>query len=170
MRNVLARRSFLQAAGLAAAGSLVTGPRASARRAEGSASPRPRLLTGCCAYSYRKYLQSGKMTMEDFFLKAVDTWDRRRRRHHLLAEIHGPRLSAQPASSGVQARPALFRARPSERKCANPIPTSVRRKSPTSRNGWMPQSCWAHRTSACSEANSRREPPTRRGWSGPRKP
>ena len=72
MKNVLPRRSFLQAAGLAAAGSLVTSPRASARRAEGTASPRPRLLTGCCAYSYRKYLQSGKMTMEDFFLKAVE--------------------------------------------------------------------------------------------------
>ena len=72
MKNVLPRRSFLQAAGLAAAGSLVTGPRASARQAEGTASPRPRLLTGCCAYSYRKYLQSGKMTMEDFFLKAVE--------------------------------------------------------------------------------------------------
>jgi sugar phosphate isomerase/epimerase len=72
MKNVLPRRSFLQAAGLAAAGSLVIGPRASARRAEGTASPRPRLLTGCCAYSYRKYLQPGKMTMEDFFLKAVE--------------------------------------------------------------------------------------------------
>jgi len=72
MENTLPRRRFLQAAGFAAAGSLVTGPRADARRAEGSASPRPRLLTGCCAYSYRKYLQSGKMTMEDFFLKAVE--------------------------------------------------------------------------------------------------
>jgi sugar phosphate isomerase/epimerase len=72
MKNVLPRRSFLQAAGLAAAGSLVNTPRTSARPAEGSASPRPRLLTGCCAYSYRKYLQSGKMTMEDFFLKAVE--------------------------------------------------------------------------------------------------
>ncbi|MGD1102838.1 MAG: sugar phosphate isomerase/epimerase family protein [Terriglobia bacterium] len=72
MKNVLPRRSFLQAAGLAAAGSLVTGPRAGAHRAEETASPRPRLLTGCCAYSYRNYLQPGKMTMEDFFLKAVE--------------------------------------------------------------------------------------------------
>jgi len=72
MKNVLPRRSFLQAAGLAAAGSLVTGPRAGARRAEGSIGPRPRLLTGCCAYSYRKYLQPGTMTMEDFILKAVE--------------------------------------------------------------------------------------------------
>jgi len=72
MKNVLPRRSFLQAAGLAAAGSLVTGPRAGARRPEETASPRPRLLTGCCAYSYAKHLESGKMTMEDFFLKAVE--------------------------------------------------------------------------------------------------
>ena len=72
MKNVLPRRSFLQAAGLAAAGSLVTNPLAAARRAEGNGNPRPRLLSGCCAYSYRKYLQPGTMTMEDFILKAVD--------------------------------------------------------------------------------------------------
>ena len=71
MRNILPRRSFLQAAGLAAAGSWVTNPHASARPAV-VVNQRPRLLTGCCAYSYREYLQSGKMTMEDFFLKAVD--------------------------------------------------------------------------------------------------
>ena len=34
---------------------------------------RPRLLVGCCAYSYRKYLESGRMTMEDFIGKAVDS-------------------------------------------------------------------------------------------------
>jgi sugar phosphate isomerase/epimerase len=72
MKNLLPRRSFLQAAGLAAAGSLAAGPSAAARPPEQAGSPRPRLLTGCCAYSYRKYLQPGKMTMEDFFLKAVD--------------------------------------------------------------------------------------------------
>ena len=72
MKNVLPRRGFLQAAGLAAAGSLVTAPRAGARQPEETANPRPRLLTGCCAYSYRKYLQPGKMTMEDFILKAVE--------------------------------------------------------------------------------------------------
>jgi sugar phosphate isomerase/epimerase len=72
MKNDLPRRSFLQAAGNTAAGSLATSPLAAARRPEGTASTRPRLLTGCCAYSYRKYLESGKMTMEDFFLKAVE--------------------------------------------------------------------------------------------------
>jgi len=72
MKIVLPRRSFLQAAGLAAAGSLVAHPLAGAGRAEETASPRPRLLSGCFAYSYEKYLQSKKMTMEDFFLKAVE--------------------------------------------------------------------------------------------------
>ena len=72
MKNALPRRDFLQFAGLAAAGSLVTTPLAAARPAEGTAGPRPRLLTGCCAYSYRKYLQPGTMTMEDFILKCAE--------------------------------------------------------------------------------------------------
>lgn len=32
----------------------------------------PRLLTGCCAYSYSKLLRAGKMTMEDVVRRAVD--------------------------------------------------------------------------------------------------
>jgi sugar phosphate isomerase/epimerase len=32
----------------------------------------PRLFSGCCAYSYRKYLEHGPMTMETFIEKAVD--------------------------------------------------------------------------------------------------
>ena len=32
----------------------------------------PRLLTGCCAYSYSKLLKTGKMTMEDVIRKAVE--------------------------------------------------------------------------------------------------
>jgi len=65
------RRKFLQAAGLAAAGSLVGDLRA-AGQTEGAAKTRPRLLSGNCAYSYGKYLEAGKMTMEEFILKAVD--------------------------------------------------------------------------------------------------
>lgn len=74
MKNILPRRDFLQSVGLAAAGSLVASasPRAGASQAEGTANRRPRLLTGCCAYSYRKYLEPGKMLMEDFILKAVE--------------------------------------------------------------------------------------------------
>jgi sugar phosphate isomerase/epimerase len=33
---------------------------------------KPRLLTGCCAYSYRELLKVGKMTMEDVIAKAVE--------------------------------------------------------------------------------------------------
>lgn len=32
----------------------------------------PRLLTGCCAYSYSKLLKAGQMTMEDVIRKAVE--------------------------------------------------------------------------------------------------
>lgn len=71
MKNLLPRRSFLQAVGFATLSSLSSTSPANARPATPS-DQRPRLLTGCCAYSYRKYLQSGQMTMEDFFLRAVD--------------------------------------------------------------------------------------------------
>jgi sugar phosphate isomerase/epimerase len=61
------RREFLQTAGAAAAG-LSTHP-----QAPGSKSDKePRLLVGCCAYSYNKYLRSGQMTIEDFIRKAVE--------------------------------------------------------------------------------------------------
>src|SRR5436309_8336300 len=33
---------------------------------------RARLFPGCCAYSYRKYLETGKMSMEDFVLKGAE--------------------------------------------------------------------------------------------------
>jgi len=33
---------------------------------------RPRLLTGCCAYSYSKLLKAGQMTIEDVIIKAVE--------------------------------------------------------------------------------------------------
>ncbi len=35
-------------------------------------SASPRLLSGCCAYSYRKYLADGRMTMEDFIRKGIE--------------------------------------------------------------------------------------------------
>ena len=72
MKETLHRRGFLKAAGLAAAGSLAVDLRAGARPAEGGGNSRPRLLSGCCAYSYGKYLKSGQMTMEDFILKAIE--------------------------------------------------------------------------------------------------
>ena len=71
MKHLLPRRSFLQTAGLAAVSSLASTSPIGAHPAS-APNQRPRLLPGCCAYSYRKYLQPGKMTMEDFFLRAVD--------------------------------------------------------------------------------------------------
>ncbi|HKV26592.1 MAG TPA: sugar phosphate isomerase/epimerase family protein [Candidatus Acidoferrum sp.] len=75
MRALLDRKGFLQAAGVA----LVAG--AGLGRAaivEGgvpdenpSRSSSPRLFSGCCAYSYRKDLAAGRMTMEDFIRTAT---------------------------------------------------------------------------------------------------
>lgn len=39
---------------------------------EAQTEAKPRLLTGCCAYSYAKLLKAGKMTMEDVIRKAVE--------------------------------------------------------------------------------------------------
>ena len=39
---------------------------------ESQIEAKPRLLTGCCAYSYARLLKSGKMTMEDVIRKAVE--------------------------------------------------------------------------------------------------
>jgi sugar phosphate isomerase/epimerase len=70
MRKTIQRREFLQTAGIAAAlwpvGTVQGTP-------ESPAPPsRTRLLSGCCAYSYYPYLEPGKMTMEEFILKAVE--------------------------------------------------------------------------------------------------
>jgi len=70
------RRDFLRAAGPA----FIAGPELAraartwapnARNEPGSIET-PRLLTGCCAYSYSKLLGAGKMTMEDVIRKAVE--------------------------------------------------------------------------------------------------
>src|SRR5690242_8564133 len=77
MSNRVGRRTFLQNAAVATAAGLsnpafmsaaqsVTSPQA------GSLRSKPRLLSGCCAYSYRKYLEHGPMTMEDFILSGVE--------------------------------------------------------------------------------------------------
>jgi sugar phosphate isomerase/epimerase len=73
MTDLLERRDFLKAAGAAAAGSLSLALRASAQStAKESKSPSPRFFSGCCAYSYRKLLVDGSMSMEQFILKAVE--------------------------------------------------------------------------------------------------
>ena len=67
------RRKFLKSAGTTAAAVLSLGA------ADGISAPQsadlskdPRLFIGCCAYSFRKYLQAGKMSMEDFIRKGVE--------------------------------------------------------------------------------------------------
>lgn len=72
----LHRRDFLKAAGPAV---IVAKEFASPAttwnptpRIEPQTEAKPRLLTGCCAYSYSKPLKAGKMTMEDVIGKAVE--------------------------------------------------------------------------------------------------
>jgi sugar phosphate isomerase/epimerase len=73
MRKVL-RRQFFQTAGAAIAagtGVSLVGMHGAQASLEAANSNIPRLFVGCCAYSYRKYLQHGPMTMEDFIRNAV---------------------------------------------------------------------------------------------------
>lgn len=72
MSSPIHRREFLKTAGVAAASSLGWRLAADARAEDRPGSPRPRLFAGCCAYSYSKYLESGRMSMEDFILKGVE--------------------------------------------------------------------------------------------------
>ena len=77
MKKTLQRREFLKAAGAGAFAGLplMAAPLASAAPEAStapSASKNPRLLSGCCAYSYREELTHGRMTLEDFILKAVE--------------------------------------------------------------------------------------------------
>jgi len=69
------RRDFLRAAGpgVIAGAELVRAARpwAATPNTEPASAAAPRLLTGCCAYSYSKLLGAGKMTMEDVIRNAV---------------------------------------------------------------------------------------------------
>jgi len=74
MNSHIPRRQFMHFAGLGAlagAGLMPSGKNASGQTS-GPGNQRPRLLVGCCAYSYRKYLDAKKMTMEEFILKGVE--------------------------------------------------------------------------------------------------
>ncbi|HVN82594.1 MAG TPA: sugar phosphate isomerase/epimerase family protein [Terriglobia bacterium] len=72
MNNTFRRRDFMKAAGTVALGALDMSNSLNILSAEVPVASRPRLLVGCCAYSYRKYLEAGRMTMEDFIGKAVE--------------------------------------------------------------------------------------------------
>jgi L-ribulose-5-phosphate 3-epimerase len=67
----ISRRKFFQTTGVAA-GALCVGDRLAASPAAPASSSKPRLFSGCCAYSYEKQLRGGQMSMEDFILKAVE--------------------------------------------------------------------------------------------------
>jgi len=74
MSNAIHRRDFLKTAGVAAASlsfgaSTLQGQPAQLIK---NSPGHPRLLSGCCAYSYRQYLEHGPMIMEDFILEAVE--------------------------------------------------------------------------------------------------
>lgn len=79
--SVIPRRDFLRGAGAVAAAATsgifssakaAGAPDAAAPGTPPPSSGTPRLFPGLCAYSYRKYLQHGPMTMEDFILKGVE--------------------------------------------------------------------------------------------------
>jgi len=72
MNQQLERRDFLKVAGLAAASSAGLGFTQATGSKDAPAGTHPRLLSGCCAYSYASYLKSGRMTMEQFILKGVE--------------------------------------------------------------------------------------------------
>ena len=73
MGSPIPRRKFLQAAGAAAIRAGVALPASgAAASAPAESSTWPRLFAGCCAYSYRKYLQAKQWSMEDFILKGVE--------------------------------------------------------------------------------------------------
>ena len=70
------RRDFLKTTGTALVGGTQLGRSTSAETPSDGRGPgmaaSPRLFSGCCAYSYRKYLAAGSMTMEDFIHKGVE--------------------------------------------------------------------------------------------------
>ncbi len=78
MHPRIPRRKFLKTVGLGAlagAGAQLLGSTAAAEAsaADGAdSSNMPRLLSGCCAYSYNSALRKGTMTLEDFIRKAVE--------------------------------------------------------------------------------------------------
>jgi hypothetical protein len=74
MANAIHRRDFLKTASLTAASFSLGAATLRGQPPEliKNSPGHPRLLSGCCAYSYRKYLQNGPMTMEDFILEAVE--------------------------------------------------------------------------------------------------
>lgn len=72
MSKPYARREFLQTLAFSSTIPLVSNFTPAAQAQEQGAARPARLLPGCCAYSYGSYLGKGKMTMEEFIIKAVE--------------------------------------------------------------------------------------------------
>ncbi|HET7214330.1 MAG TPA: sugar phosphate isomerase/epimerase family protein [Terriglobia bacterium] len=83
MTDKIARRGFLKVGGLAVAGAMAAGcaPQKQTKPASAGAaqspsseyaSREPRLLPGCCAYSFHDRLAKGTMTYEEFLDKVVE--------------------------------------------------------------------------------------------------
>jgi sugar phosphate isomerase/epimerase len=76
MKDQVTRRRFLQSAGAAAyvgAGLALPSQAQAAAKAASSnnAGSTARMFPGCCAYSYRKFLKGGQMSMQDFIREMV---------------------------------------------------------------------------------------------------
>ncbi len=82
MIHSIDRRRFMRQAALTAAltgataatgaaGALANSSLAPPAGQPPAADRQPRFFSGCCAYSFRKYLEHGPMTMEDFLRRAV---------------------------------------------------------------------------------------------------
>ena len=72
MSQGINRRQLLKSAGTAAVTSLSLGAESKSASDSADLSKQPRLFIGCCAYSFRKYLEAGQMTMEGFIRKGVE--------------------------------------------------------------------------------------------------
>jgi len=72
MHNAYSRRKFFKQATLASTATLAWSFKTAGEPVEKPVTNRARLLPGCCAYSYGSYLAKGRMTMEEFIIKAVE--------------------------------------------------------------------------------------------------
>jgi sugar phosphate isomerase/epimerase len=72
MQTSVDRRTFIKSTCAATAVSLATFADRVKVEAAAVGDTKPRLLPGCCGYSYAAYLKKGQITMEDFIRKGVD--------------------------------------------------------------------------------------------------
>ena len=166
MYNSLHRRDFLKTTAMVSVGSLALRARGADEPGPQAAASGARLLPGCCAYSYGSYLGKGKMTMEEFIVKAGGTGRLGRGHHDVLAEIDRPGLSGRPAQLRLQARHAFFRSGDWRR----PVPAGRREAEGDDREreemGGRDGIARGLPTCACSATASARGPPRSKGFNG----